>query len=59
MTKIRSSHLGFVITFSEDRPITGRWRGVRYGVSVCSGTYDSLIQVIKERADILLDKEQQ
>ena len=43
---IARSHLGFDITYSEDRPVTGRWRGVRYGVSVCAGTYDDLIQVI-------------
>lgn len=43
---ITRSHLGFAITYSEDRPVTGKWRGVRYGVSVSAGTYEALIQVI-------------
>lgn len=43
--------MGFAITYSETRPITGRWRGVRYGVSVCSGTYDSLMRVINQHCN--------
>jgi len=42
-------HRGYWITYDASRPITGRWRAVRFGVSVCAGTEDAVKRIIDQR----------
>ena len=46
------TYLGWYVTYNITRPVTGRWRAVRFGVSVCSGTNDGLKELICRKAGI-------
>lgn len=40
---------GYEISFDRNRPVTGRWRGVRFGVGLCAGTEAQLLRMIDVR----------
>lgn len=51
LEKFITEFRGFKLREDPSAPVTGRWRGVRYGVSVCAGTKAALINVIRLHTD--------
>lgn len=49
--RLRDFYRGWTIGYSTSAPVTGQWRAVRHGVSVCAGSYDSLIAMLKLREE--------
>lgn len=43
------NYRGYAITFNRNAPVTGQWRGVRFGVGLCAGTKEALIRMIDTR----------
>ena len=44
-----NAHKGWNIWYYGEHPVTGRWRAVRFGVTMGAGTFDQLIRMIDVR----------
>lgn len=42
---------GWIITFSENRPITGQWRAERFGVGLCNNSLESVKRMIDKKKE--------
>lgn len=40
------NYRGWEIDYSGSRPVTGQWRAVQHGVSICAGDKESLQRMI-------------
>ena len=43
------NYKGWCITYNEARPVIGRWKAERYGVSICAGKEEVLKDMIDQR----------
>jgi hypothetical protein len=43
------TYKGWRVTYSDDRPATGKWRAERFGVGMCSGTSTGLQSMIDSK----------
>lgn len=48
----RINYKGWIITYDRDRPITGQWRGERYGVGVSNNS----LEAVKKQIDYKTEK---
>lgn len=44
------NHKGWLISYNELRPVTGRWKAEKQGVSMCAGTREALVNMIDARS---------
>lgn len=42
---------GYKIVHNPSAPVTGRWRGERFGVGLCNGTKEELLRCIDRRLE--------
>ena len=49
-----SAYNGWRIDYSAHRPITGQWRAERFGITEQAVSYDALIVLLDQRADLVL-----
>lgn len=46
-----NEYRGWHTTYSEARPVTGRWRAERFGVGLSAGSRDALLRMIDQKVE--------
>lgn len=47
--RLTEVYRGYTITFDRFAPVTGQWRGVRFGVGLCNNSLESVKRMIDVR----------
>jgi len=42
---------GWLVSFSHNAPVTGKWRAERFGVGMCAGTAEQLQRMIDVKTE--------